>query len=97
MIKILALRHWYGLSDQRMEQKLANNIALMHFIGFDNIIPDSTTICLFRERLKEKNKYEAILQELQRQLDSKGLTVKEGAIQDATFITSDPGGSFKRR
>jgi transposase, IS5 family len=31
------------------------------------------------------------MQELQRQLDSKGLVVKEGSIQDATFITADPG------
>lgn len=28
---------------------------------------------------------------MQRQLDSKGLKVKKGVIQDATFITSDPG------
>jgi len=32
-----------------------------------------------------------IWQELQRQLDSKGLKVKKGVIQDATFITSNPG------
>jgi len=29
--------------------------------------------------------------ELQKQLDSKGLKVKEGVIQDAAFITADPG------
>ena len=29
--------------------------------------------------------------ELQRQLNAKGLTVKKGVIQDATFITTDPG------
>lgn len=28
---------------------------------------------------------------MQRQLDQKGLKVKKGVIQDATFITSDPG------
>ena len=33
------------------------------------------------------------MQELQRQLDAKGLVVKEGSIQDATFITADPGRS----
>ena len=30
-------------------------------------------------------------EELQRQLDAKGLKVKKGVVQDATFITSDPG------
>ena len=91
MIKILVLQHWYGLSDQRMERELANNVSFMNFLGFQEIIPDSTTIWLFRERLQEKGEINAIWQELQSQLDAKGLVVKEGSIQDATFITSDPG------
>jgi IS5 family transposase len=91
MIKILALQQWYNLSDQRMERELTCNISFMNSLGFPETIPDSTTIWLFRERLKEKGKIDAIWQELQRQLDSKGLVVKEGSIQDATFITSDPG------
>jgi transposase, IS5 family len=91
MIKILVLQHWYSLSDQRMERELANNVSFMNFLGFQEIIPDSTTIWLFRERLQEKGKINAIWLELQSQLDAKGLVVKEGSIQDATFITSDPG------
>jgi IS5 family transposase len=93
MIKILVLQHWYSLSDQRMERELASNISFINFLGFPETIPDSTTIWLFRERLKEKDKINALWQELQRQLDSKGLVVKEGSIQDATFITADPGRS----
>jgi IS5 family transposase len=76
-----------------MERELAINVSFMNFLGFPETIPDSTTIWLFRERLNEKGKIGAIWQELQRQLDAKGLTVKEGSIQDATFITSDPGRS----
>jgi IS5 family transposase len=97
MIKILVLQQWYNLSDQRMEQELANNISFMNFLGFPEIIPDSTTIWLFRDRLKEKGKIDAIWQELQRQLDVKGLVVREGCIQDATFITADPGSGNKSR
>jgi len=93
MIKILVLQHWYSLSDQRMERELASNISFINFLGFPETIPDSTTIWLFRERLKENDKINALWQELQRQLDAKGLVVKEGSIQDATFITSDPGRS----
>lgn len=93
MIKILVLQHWYNLSDQRMERELANNLSFMNFLGYPETIPDSTTIWLFRERLAEKCKLESVWQELQRQLDAKGLAVKEGSIQDATFITSDPGRS----
>jgi len=32
-----------------------------------------------------------IWEELQRQLDMKGLKVKKGVVQDASFITADPG------
>lgn len=93
MIKILVLQHWYNLSDQKMERELANNLFFMNFLGYPEAIPDSTTIWLFRERLKETNRFDAIWQEVQRQLEAKGLIVKEGSIQDATFITSDPGRS----
>lgn len=93
MIKILVLQHWYSLSDQRMERELANNVSFMNFLGFPDTIPDSSTIWLFRERLKEKRGLNSIWKELQNQLDAKGLVVREGTIQDATFITSDPGSS----
>jgi IS5 family transposase len=97
MIKILALPHWYSLSDQKMELEMAKNISFMRFMDFQDSIPDSTTIWLFRERLKDKELLNAIWQELQRQLDAKGLTVKEGCIQDATVITSDPGRSGNKK
>ncbi len=93
MVKVLTLQHWYSLSDQRMERELANNLSFMNFLGFPETIPDSTTIWLFRERLIKRDKLDFIWQELQRQLDAKGLVVKEGSIQDATFISADPGRS----
>jgi IS5 family transposase len=91
MIKILVLQQWYSLSDQAMEREIANNLSFMKFLCYPETIPDSTTIWLFRERLKETGKIDAIWQELQRQLDEMNLKVKKGVIQDATFITSDPG------
>ena len=60
MIKILVLQHWYGLSDQKMELEMAKNISFMRFLDFQEDIPDSTTIWLFRERLKEKELLNAI-------------------------------------
>jgi IS5 family transposase len=41
--------------------------------------------------LAKTGKDRAIWAELQRQLDSLGLKVKQGVVQDATFITADPG------
>ena len=93
MIKVLVLQQWYSLSDQRMERELASNISFINFLGYPETIPDSTTIWLFRERLTEKGRIDALWQELQSQLDARGMVVKEGSIQDATFITADPGRS----
>jgi IS5 family transposase len=53
--------------------------------------PDYSTVWYFRERLVKTGKDRAIWAELQRQLDSLGLKVKQGIVQDATFITADPG------
>jgi IS5 family transposase len=91
MIKLLVLQQWHGLSDPELERQVTDRISFRRFIGFPETIPDFTTVWSFRERLAKTGKDRAIWRELQRQLDAKGLRVKKGVIQDATFITSDPG------
>ena len=97
MLKILLLQQWYNLSDDEAEKQISDRISFMKFLSFPETIPDSRTIWLFRERLKEMEKDKAIWKELQRQLDSKGLKVKRGSIQDATFIEADPDKSKELR
>jgi transposase, IS5 family len=97
MLKALLLQQWYNLSDEEAEKQIADRISFMKFLNFLETIPDSRTIWLFRERLKETGKDKAIWKELQRQLDSRGLKVKRGSIQDATFIEADPGKSRELR
>jgi len=91
MIKMLVLQSWYGLSDPELERQANDGISFQKFLGFPESIPDRSTVWAFRERLIETGKDEVIWEELQKQIDSKGLKVKEGVIQDATFITADPG------
>ena len=45
----------------------------------------------------KSGRIEDLWRELQRQIDEKGFIVKEGSIQDATFITSDPGQKKKKK
>jgi IS5 family transposase len=90
MIKVLILQEWHGLSDPELERQITDRISFRKFLGFPDTIPDFTTVWAFRERLNKTGRDKNIWQELQRQLDSKGLKVKKGVIQDATFITSDP-------
>jgi IS5 family transposase len=91
MIKLLILQQLYGLSDPQLELQVADRISFRVFLGTTEVIPDYSTVWLFRERLKEKGKLEAIWEEFVNQLKAKGYDVKKGVIQDATFITSDPG------
>jgi IS5 family transposase len=91
MVKLLVLQQWHGLSDPELEKQVADRISFRKFLGFPETIPDYTTVWNFRERLGRTSKDRAIWRELQRQLDSLGLKVKQGVVQDATFITADPG------
>ena len=91
MIKILVLQEWHGLSDPELERQITDRISFRKFLGFPEAVPDYTTVWAFRERLSKTGRDKKIWQELQRQLDAKGLKVKKGVIQDATFITSNPG------
>ncbi|KYC44560.1 MAG: Transposase DDE domain protein [Candidatus Methanofastidiosum methylothiophilum] len=91
MVKMLLLQAWYGLSDQELERQVADRISFRKFLGFPSDVPDYTTVWYFRERLAKMGKDKDIWSELQRQLESKGLSIKKGVIQDATFISSDPG------
>jgi IS5 family transposase len=97
MIKLLVLQHWFGLSDPELERQVADRISFRIFLGTTEVVPDFSTVWLFRERLIKSGKLADLWKELQRQIDEKGYTVKEGSIQDATFITSDPGRKRKKK
>ncbi len=91
MVKALVIQHWFGLTDPELERQVADRISFRIFLGTTEVIPDFSTVWLFRERLIKCDVYDDLWNELQRQLDEMGFTVKNGTIQDATFITSDPG------
>lgn len=91
LLKMLVLQSLYGLSDPEMERQANDRISFRKFLGFPEKIPDHTTLWYFRERLIKAGKEQAVWDQLQAQLDAKGLKIKRGVIQDASFITSDPG------
>ena len=97
MVKLLVLQQWYGLSDEETERQAVDRLSFRRFLGYPEKVPDSTTIWLFRERLAETGKDRRVWAELQRQLDEKGLRVRKGVAQDASFIEADPGPSNKPR
>jgi IS5 family transposase len=91
VVRSMLLQAWYGLSDPELEFQCLDRLSFRNFLGFPDQIPDFTTIWKIRDRLKEAKVDEKIWNELQRQLDTKGYTVKKGVIQDACFIEADQG------
>ena len=91
LLRCLFLQAWHSLSDEELEYQLYNRLDFQQFLDFPKNIPDHSTIWRFREELTEADLIEQIWQELQRQLNQHHLTVKEGIIQDATFVHADPG------
>ena len=57
-------------------------------LGIQDASPDHSTISRFRTSLTERGLGEELLEELNRQLDGKGLMVKGGTLMDATLVES---------
>src|SRR3989344_6072555 len=91
MLKMMFVQGWYGLSDEELEFQVNDRLSFQQFLDFPNFIPDYSTIWRFRESLAEDDTLDKIWSELQKQIESKHITVEKGVIQDATFIIAEPG------
>lgn len=90
MFKALLLQQWYGLSDPGLEEALGDRLSFRRFCGFalDERAPDETTICRFRQALLGAGLSDRLLEELNRQLDGRGLLLRQGTMIDATLVTA---------
>jgi IS5 family transposase len=90
MFKVLLLQRWYGLTDPRMEEALADRLSFQRFAGLslDDETPDHSTIWRFREQLARTGLDSALLAELVAQLDRHGVVLRQGTLIDATLVQS---------
>lgn len=88
MLRVLLLQGWYGLSDPGMEEALGDRLSFRRFVGLalDERVPDHSTISRFRTLLADRGLAEVIFAEVGRQLDGKGVTIRQGTLIDATVI-----------
>ena len=91
LMNLLVLQQWYGLSDYELDRQAGDRISFRHFLGYPATIPDRSTIWAFKNRLVDAGMIDDLWTDLQQQLDARGLKIHRGVIQDATFITADPG------
>ncbi len=102
MFRALLLQQWYGLSDPGLEEALLDRVSFRRFCGLalDAATPDETTLCRFRNALRQAGLGEALFQEVLGQLEVAGFVLKTGTLIDATLVRSSgrtpPSGSTPR-
>ena len=88
LVKLLLLQQWYGLSDPGLEEAVDDRLSFRRFAGLplDEGVPDHSTIWRFRQALAAHGLAEALFEEINRQLDVRGLIVRQGTLIDATLL-----------
>ncbi len=88
MVKGLLLQQWHNLSDPGMEEMLKDRISFRRFVGLglEDDTPDHSTISRFRSGLAEMEVSERLFEELERQMEQRGLVLKKGTLMDATIV-----------
>ena len=99
LLRIHCMQLFYNLSDPGMEDALYEIASMRRFAGLrlsDNL-PDETTILHFRHLLERHNLGKKLFDEVNRYLKSKGLSVREGSIVDASIISAPTSTKNKAR
>jgi len=87
-VKALLLGQWYGLSDPMLEEALGDRLSFRRFVGLslEDKTPDHVTLWRFRQELSKQDRDQALLAEVNRQLEERGLILKRGTLLDATVV-----------
>jgi len=88
LFKAMLLQQWYGLSDPRTEEAITDSISFRRFVGLSlgEAVPDHSTLSRFRAQLG--NRFTKLQEAFNRQLDRRGLIVRQGTLIDASFVQS---------
>ncbi len=92
LFKALLLQTWHGLSDYVLEETLDDRLSFRRFVGLSasEKAPDHSVFSRFRDQLIQYGVHRRLFDELNRQLELRGLFVKKGTLVDATVIEAAP-------
>ena len=87
MLHVHLIQNWFSYSDPTMEEALYETTILRQFTGLSlERIPNETTILNFRRLLEQHELTAGVLAMINGYLGDRGLSLREGAIVDATLI-----------
>ena len=85
------MQQWFTLSDPAMEEALHDVPLFREFAGlggWDDRLPDESTILRFRHMLEKHQLAERILATINVLLSARGLMLRSGTVVDATLISA---------
>jgi len=90
MIKILFLQFLYNLSDPALEDAMIDRLSFQRFVGFgfDEEIPNFSTIWRFRERLIKADIMDNLFDLIVAMLEERDLILRKGTLNDATIVNA---------
>jgi IS5 family transposase len=91
LLRIHFMQQWFTLSDPAMEEALHDMPLFRDFAGlggWDDRLPDESTILRFRHILEKHKLAERILATVNLLLGAKGLMLRSGTVVDATLISA---------
>ncbi len=91
LLRIYFMQQWFTLSDPAMEEALHDMPLFRDFAGlggWDDRLPDESTILRFRYVLEKHKLAERILATVNLLLGAKGLMLRSGTVVDATLISA---------
>lgn len=88
LFRMLVLQTLYNLSDEQIEYQVRDRLSFTRFLqlGFEDRIPDATTLWLFREKLATAGLVEILFASFALQLDARGFIARKGQIVDASIV-----------
>ena len=88
MFKALVLGSLYNLSDEALEDAIADRLTFMQFLGLglEDRTPDAATIWLYRDRLAKGGVVERLFEMFDRYLSDRGYKAMGGQIVDASIV-----------
>jgi IS5 family transposase len=92
LIKLLLLERLYALSDVQVVEEASDRLTFRAFLGLgaSDTVPDDSTLVRFRDRLREHQLLDLLFEDIEAQLQDKGVCVREGAIKiiDASLVAA---------
>lgn len=101
VIKALFLQQLYGLSDPQLEEHINDRLSFQEFTGLSlsRKAPDFSSFWHYKQELAEAGLDDELFEQVNAQLEAKGLIVHKGTMVDATITesTNRPLSTKKRK